>query len=239
VREDRDGSPGGVGALTLRGVTPITSWMHASVLVGAFVETPANPGLRDAQLSVPLLVVNESDLQFRIAPGFTLPLGSTTAGLDYTMLATGSVDPTMDVDFAAGGTWLGMASASVRAPLYEGIDRIQSGVYARGDGRIARRIGGGAVHAGVSVAGQQTRGLSSPGFVELAAVAGGSIPLNERFGLNLNARVPLWTGDEPRPYFTAVSAALTTVIGRRRPKPEAAPEPDSHDHGGDDHGHQH
>ncbi len=221
MREDVDPisgtrSPGGVGALTLRGVTPITSWMHASVLFGAFVETPGNPGLRDAQLSTPFLVVNEPDLQLRITPGFTLPLGSTTAGLDYTLLATGSVDPTLELGFAAGGTWMALATGYVRAPLYAGIDRIQSGVYARGGGRLARRVGGGAVHVGLSMAGQQTRGLTSPGFVELATVAGATIPLDDRFGLTLTTRVPLWTGDQPRAYFTAVSAALTTVIGKRK-----------------------
>ncbi|MEZ4318889.1 MAG: hypothetical protein R3F61_15350 [Myxococcota bacterium] len=213
---------GGIGALSLRATAPVHERVQIDVLAGVFAAPATAPGAsgtkisaRDVQLRVPVLAIDEPDLQLRVAPGVSLPLGSASSGLGYTLLTTGSFDPTLSASLAAGGTWLVLVGGTVRVPLHPGFDRIQQGVYGLADVRVARRFGPGAGFAGVSFAGQQARGLTSPGFVELAPVLGATYPLGDRWGADAGLRVPVWTGESARPYYAALQIGVTRVLGKR------------------------
>jgi len=206
---------GGVGALSIRASTPLTKKVQVRLLTGLFADSAEGFSARDTQLEFPHLVINKPTLQLRLQPGVSLPLGSVSSGLEYTLLTTGSVDPTVGADLAVGGTWLFLAGASGRAPLYAGFDKIRQGLYGRADMRVARRVAGGAVFLGASLAGQRARGLTAPGFVELAPIAGLAVPLDDQWGAELGARVPVWTGAADRPYYAALRVGLTRVLGKR------------------------
>lgn len=187
--------------------------MHTGLALGGFFDsTTGKLSARDAKLTVPLLVVSEPDVQLVVTPGVSLPLGSSTSGLNYTLLTTGSFDPTLGLGFAAGGAWLVSASANARLPLHPGFDRVQQGLFFTASARGARRVGGGGVHAGVAFAGQVRRGYTAPGFMELAPTAGFSVPLGERWGLDVNARVPVWVQSGPLPYWFALQASVRTIV---------------------------
>lgn len=192
---------------------PISSRVGGRALTGVFLDTSGTFSLRDVQLALPVLAVRKPTAVWRIAPGLSLPLGSVSSRYDYTLLTTGSLDPTLTSDLIVGGSWLMLLDGSVRVPLHPGFDRIRQGVYGRTGARVARRLGGGAVAMGLSLGGQQQRGLTSPGFVELAGVASLQAPLNERWGLGIDARVPMWTGDTPSPYLAALSLSVRRVFG--------------------------
>lgn len=209
---------GSVGALSARAVTPVHERVQIAVLAGVFADLDGRVSARDVQLQAPVLALNEASVQLRVTPGLSLPLGSATSGLEYTLLTTGSFDPTLSVDLAVGGAWVFLAGVSGRAPLHPGFDRVRQGVYGRTDLRVARRMGGGAGFVGVSLVGQATRGFTSPGFVEVAPIAGLSVPLDARWGLELSARFPVWAGDEPVPYYSAMRFGMTRVLGKRKPE---------------------
>lgn len=204
---------GGVGALGLLGTLPLTKRVHTGLAVGGFVDFGTGKvSARDAKLTLPLLAVNEPDVQFVVTPGVSLPLGSSTAGLNYTLLTTGSFDPTLGLGFAAGGAWLVSAQAQARLPLHPGFDRVQQGLFFTASARGARRVGGGGVHAGVAFAGQLRRGFSAPGFAELAPTVGFSAPLGDRWGLDVNGRVPVWVQSGPLPYWFALQVSVRTIV---------------------------
>lgn len=199
---------------------PVTKRVHTSLSLGAFYDSAAGKlSARDAKLTVPLLVVNEPAVQLVVAPGVSLPLGSSTAGLQYTLLTTGSFDPTLGVAFATGGAWMLTADASARWPLHPGFDRVQQGIFGTASLQGARRVGAGGVHVGLAYAAQAQRGFTAPGFMEIAATAGFAAPLAERWGLDVSARVPFWVQDGPLPYWVALQATLRTVVPLKKPAP--------------------
>lgn len=203
---------GGVGALSARANLAVHKRVQLGVVAGVFADDKGTISPRDLQLSAPIFVLNKPSTQLRITPGVSLPLGSAASGLEYTLLTTGSFDPTLGVQFATGSTWVLLTGVSTRLPLHPGFDRVRQGVYARGDLHLARRIGGGALSGGASLAAQQTRGFTSPGFTELAAVVNASMPLSDRWGLDVGLRAPVWTDPKPAPYLVALQVGLTHVI---------------------------
>lgn len=207
---------GALLATSLQARTPLSAKVHLSLSAGMFYRTDAGLQLRDAQLGLPLLVVDRPSLRLQLTPGLTLPLGSVSAGLNYTLLATGSADPTVSAGLSVGSSWLGLADLYVRMPLYAGFDRVRSGLYSRGGLRLARRLGGGAVHLGLSAARQQRVGYSSPGFAELALTGGTTFTAGPRWSLQLDGRLPLWADPGHAPYRAALRLGATRVLGARR-----------------------
>ena len=203
---------GAVRAVGVSGVLPLHRRVHTSLSVGMFADSDGKFSARDAQLGLPLYVVDEPSVQWVVTPGVSLPLGSSTAGLEYTLLTTGSFDPTLSTAVSAGSTWLVFAGASVRAPLHPGFDRVQQGVFTTASVSGARRIGSGGLAVGISTAHQTRRGFSSPGFFELAPTASWSVPLGKRWGLNVGARVPVYTRPSPPPYWFAVQITVNHVV---------------------------
>ena len=186
--------------------------MQFTAITGLFAAVDGKVSARDLQLSAGYFAVSKPTLQVRVAPGVSVPLGSASSGLDFTLLTTGSFDPTLSVNLAAGESWLVLGGASLRVPVHPGFDRVRQGAYGRSDLRVAKRVGGGALTLGLSAAGQQTRGLSSPGFAELSAVAGASVPLSKTWAGDAGLRVPLWTNPTPRPYLLALQLGATHVF---------------------------
>lgn len=207
---------GAVGSVGATGVLPLHDRVHTSLSLGLFADSDGKFSARDAQLGLPLYVVSKPAVQLVVTPGVSLPLGSSTSGLEYTLLTTGSFDPTLAVGLSAGAAWMVLAQASVRTPLHPGFDRVQQGIFSTATVSGARRIGGGGLAVGVAAAHQTRRGYSAPGFFELAPVASWSVPLGDVWGMNVGARVPVYTRPSPPPYWFAIQIAVNRVVKLRK-----------------------
>lgn len=203
-----------VGAVSIRAETPLSKVFGLTGSLGLFASTDGRFSPRDAQVTAPVRLLATPTVSWTVQPGVSLPLGSVSSGIEYTVLTTSSVDPTLGTTLAAGAAWMGLIDLSVRTPVHKGFDRIRQGTYARADGRVARRIAGGAVLAGVSVASQRANGLTSPGFYEVAVVAGTSLPLGKSWGSQILARVPVAMDTER--YRFALQLGATRVVGKPR-----------------------
>jgi hypothetical protein len=203
-----------IGAVSTLVQTPLGKRVDLAASAGLFGSTSGSWSPRDVQVRVPLRLVDRPTALWTLGPGVSLPTGSIASGIEYTALTTSSVDPTLTSSLTFGGAWVGALDGTVRWPVHAGFDRIRQGVYGRFDARLARRVGGGAVIAGLSYAAQQTRGLTSPGFQELAVVAGASLPLSDTWGSQVGLRVPVLT-DEVR-YLAALQVGVTRVVGKPR-----------------------
>ena len=102
----------------------------------------------------------------------------------------------------------------LRVPVYEGFDLLRQGIYGIATGRLIRRVGDGAVYAGLSAAGQTEPTVQTPGFVELAVIAGGSLPVSKRWAVDASVRIPVWAGDDPIQYVGALRLGVTFVAGK-------------------------
>lgn len=218
--------PEGVGLLAIRSGVALSDAAAIEARVGALRTSAGGIQLTDGALRARWNVVRTDTVVLGGLAGVALPLGSAGAELSWTPRSTGSVDPLLGARIVAGGTWLVAASADVRVPLAPGADRVLQGPYLSGDVRGARRLGGAVPWAGVALA----RSLpaledGSGDFSELAATAGSTFDLSDRWALAVDARLPL--APEPlAPYAFAAGVGATWVIGKRKP----AGEGDGDDH---------
>lgn len=203
-----------VGAVAVRVETPLSQAVGLTGTLGLFGSTDGRFSPRDAQFTLPIRLVSEPTVSWTVQPGVSLPLGSVSSGIEYTVLTTSSVDPTLGTTLAVGSTWMGLLDLAVRVPVHKGFDRIRQGAYASADARVARRVAGGAVLAGVAVASQRSNGLTSPGFHEVAAVAGVNLPLGDAWGSRVVARVPI--AYDTQRYVFALQVGATRVVGKPR-----------------------
>ncbi len=204
---------GWLGAVALRARIPLGQTIQLRFGSGVFADDRGRVALQDSVIGVGVLVVNRPTLVIRAEPSLWLPSGAAVEGLESTVLSTGSVDPALSFDLVAGSTWLMLGGLRARLPLYAGNDGVRNGALARADARLGRRVGGGAVSAGISLAGQEDRGFPATGFVELAAIGGGAVPLDRWTGLEVGMRVPLWMGRRERTYHVAIQVGLNRVFG--------------------------
>lgn len=207
------GTMAGAGA---RVEAPITPGAALSLATGVFADSGGQLALRDTLLAAGFTPIREPTAVLRVRPGVWLPTGSAVTGLEATVLTTGSLDPALSADLTVGGAWIGLFGMSGRLPVYAGADHVRQGAFGRLDARLARRVGGGAVAVGASVAGQVDRGAPLDGFTELAALATAVVPLDTRTALEAGLRVPVWTGLRDPTYRAALQLGLTRVIDLKR-----------------------
>ena len=197
---------------SLTGLIPVAERVGIRPILAGHRRPTGDLLARDALLLVPVRLVETPTSRVTISPGLNVPIGSIGAGTRFTPLSSGSVDPWLSVDAIAGGSWLGSASLAVRTPLYAGVDGVTQGAFVRGSVRGARRIGtGGAAWVGVSPVVGLADTAGRGGFAEVAATAGGTIPLSTTWALTPRLRVPMWqvTSD----YTVSLGLALSAVLG--------------------------
>ncbi|MFT4624546.1 MAG: hypothetical protein ACI8PZ_003205 [Myxococcota bacterium] len=205
-------SPGVEAQLALSARIPLSDRVALRPVISMNRSSKGNIAARDGLLLVPIRLVDTATTRLSVSPGLNLPIGSVGAGTQFTPLSTGSVDPWLGVDAISGSAWLVSASVAVRTPLYAGTDGVRQGPYVRTALRGARRIGqGGAAWLGVSpvVGTPSSDGRGS--FAEVAAVAGGTIPLGATWALTPQTRVPLWQVTSS--YAVSFGLSVSAVIG--------------------------
>jgi hypothetical protein len=219
---------GGFEAMTgLRASVPFTAKWSAEAGGGLLAGTNA-VSVMDPSLGASFLVAQSASALVRVGAAATLPLGTVTGGgLGLAPRSSQSVDPRLSLSAVVGATWLGVASANVRAPLYEGGDGVRQGTFARGELDLARRIGGDWVTwGGLSVLGAGESSAGSGDFIEVAPVAGALWNVGEQISLGARLRVPVYGGDDGVAYPVAGGLTLRWVAAK-------AEEEDHHD--GDGH----
>ena len=205
---------------------PLSDRLHLTGRGGLFRAGDGTLTARDGQIGVAWFAVAEPALTVKVRPGLSVPLGGVSAGMAFTMLSSGSIDPVLGVDLLAGGAWLFVTSLEGRVALYPGFDDVLQGPYGRVDLKGARRVGVAVVYAGVSGVGQRRYDNGLGAFAEVSPVGGAVLSLSERLSATAQIRVPVWTDTTPSAYFVAGGIGVTTVLGQVA---------DKHEHGDDDH----
>ena len=191
--------------------------------------------VRDGFLLATIDVVNKPTRVLRVKPGVTLPIGGVSAGLSVTPLTTGSFDPWLQVDALVGGTWIGGATLTVRAPVFEGSDAVRQGVRSRLDLKGARRLGPGVGWfgaTGVVQGGGQVRPDST---LELNLAGGWVHELNPSWVLGIDARLPVYFSPNMGSghYVAALGLTVTRASQSTMVKPKSsAAGAQGHEHGG-------
>lgn len=198
----------GQGALSAE--VPFTDSWSATARVAGMYGTGFQT--RDSSLGVRWRAVEKPTFSLSISPTLSLPTGSIGANLAYTPLSTGSVDPRLQVDFVAGGTWLVAGTLVGRVPLYNGFDGNRQGAYGYADARLARRFGAPVIpFLGASYAGAGAPDV----FHEVSAVGGLVWAPTDTLAVSAMGRVPYSTH-----YTWAAGASVSKVFGEK---------PDHHD----------
>ncbi len=204
---------------------PLSDQLHLTGRGGVFRNSNGTLTARDGQLGAAWFAVSGAAFTVKVRPGISLPLGGVAAGLEFTMLSSGSVDPVLGVDLLVGGAWMVATSIEGRVTLYPGFDEIRQGPYGRLDVKVARRLGEAVLFAGISGVGQRRYDNGVGAFAEISPVAGAVLAVSERWSLTAQARVPVWTDTTPHPYFAAGGVGVTRVVGKVA---------ENHTHGGED-----
>jgi len=241
------GKPDGTAFELGSGLTaPLSDALHLTARAGMFRAADNAITARDGQLGAAWFAVAKPAFTLKVRPGVSVPLGGVAAGMEFTMLSSGSFDPVVGVDVMVGGAWLFVTTLEGRVALYPGFDDVLQGPYGRLDLKGARRVGDAVIFAGISGVGQQRYDNGLGAFAEVSPVAGTVISVSERWSLTAQARVPIWTDTTPGPYFVAGGLGVTTVVGKVAENHVHGGEDDDHHddegeddhHGdGDDHGH--
>jgi len=174
--------------------------------------------LLDAGISAPAGFDIGSTFRARILPGLSLPMGTAGSGGLTSTRSSGSFDPTLGADIAGGKTVVAIASVQTRLPVYDGQDGVRDGLFLRTDLSGGYRLGRVVPQAGASLLQQSPDANGARDYRELSVVAGSTVHLGQRWGVDGRARVPI-TGEAPLAFVVRV----TTVAGNATRPPGGPP----------------
>lgn len=203
----------GGGAVAQAGLNvhaPITPRVGATLWTGGVRLPNGQADLLDAWLSVPIRVVDKDVATVRVAPVLSLPLSGLGSPGVAVPSGSGSFDPGGQVDGVFGGTWVGTALLQARAPLTDGRDDVQDGLFLRADAGIGRRLPGFVPSVGLSALRQAPDANGGRGYEELAAQATANVPIGDAWALDAGLRVPL----NDAMYAVAARVGITWVVGK-------------------------
>jgi len=209
------GPPAGGGVETMTGLrvsAPFTARWSAEAGAGVLLGSRAS-SVMDPALGASWLAARSARALVRLGAAATLPVGNAVSGgLGLAARSTRSVDPRLGVSAVVGATWLGVAQANARVPLYAGGDDLRQGAFLRGELDLARRLGGDwVVWGGASALGNLPDESGGGDFVEVAGVAGALWNINRQFALGPRLRVPVWGGEAGVAYPVAAGLTLRFV----------------------------
>ena len=186
--------------------------------------------MRDGLLQGTWQVVDTPTRMVRVHPGLTLPLGAVSSGVAFSPTTTGSFDPWLSADALVGGTWLGGASATVRAPFAAGSDGRRQGLRLRVDVRGARRTSRGVGWVGLSNLVQGPGEVFASTSYGLEAIAGWVFEPTETWSVTALLRVPLLDRTTFGQDYRGAGGLALARVNRPREKEEVHGPGDGHDH---------
>ncbi len=204
-------SGGFLGQVQVGAEAPLTRAWSVNGVVGGLSHPVMGLGRLDGWLSVPRSFELAPTWRARVAPGASIPIGNTGEDGIASMHSSGSFDPILTADVAGGETVVAVASVWTRLPLYAGRDGVQDGVFVRANLLGGVRVGRLVPQAGLSYLNQQADEQGARGYDELSVVAGGTVHLGQRVGLDARVRVPV-VGEAP----VALVLQGTTVVGKAK-----------------------